>query len=165
MTNRLLFEDWRRLKAQIPNNLRFQLLITCSTSFLPCVLNSTTILQPWAICMLIKRKINLGLCKTRGKLSPVIRKVLSSKNYLGTLVRAIFQLNEWWKFVKLDDVGNILFFLFDKILGNIFFFRNMFLVSTLFSKDSFLFNSISRYMISWYFWIWGIFQGLKTSSN
>ena len=98
--------------------------------------------------MLTKRKINLSLCKTREKLSPVIRKVLSSKNYLGTLVTAIFQLNEWWKFVKLDDVGNILFFLFDKILGNIFFFRNMFLVSTLFSKDSFLFNSISRYMIS-----------------
>ena len=116
MTNRLLFEDWRRLKAQIPNNLRFQFLIIWSTSFLPCVLNSTTILQPWAICMLIKRKINLGLCKTRGKLSPVIRKVLSSKNYLGTLVRAIFQLNEWWKFVKLDDVGNILFF---RLLQNI----------------------------------------------
>ena len=44
----------------------------------------------------------------------MIRKVLSSKNYLGTLVTAIFQLNEWRKFVKLDNVGNILFFFFNK---------------------------------------------------
>ena len=44
----------------------------------------------------------------------MIRKVLSSKNYLGTLVTAIFQLNEWRKFVKLDNVGNILFFFYNK---------------------------------------------------
>ena len=58
--------------------------------------------------------INFDVCKIRGKLSQVIRKVLSSKNYLGTLVRAIFQLNEWRKFVKLDNVGNILFFFYNK---------------------------------------------------
>ena len=154
MTNRLLLEDWRRLKTQ-KDNLRFQFLIICSTSFLPCVLNSTTILQPWAICMLIKRKINLGLCKTRGKLSPVIRKVLSSKNYLGTLVRAIFQLNEWWKFVKLDDVGNILFFRLLRNIGeHVFFFKNTLL---------FFVNLFQ--VLSSCFWIWGIFQGSNTSSE
>ena len=65
--------------------------------------------------------INFDVCKIRGKLSQVIRKVLSSKNYLGTLVRAIFQLNEWKKFVKLDNVGNIPFFFFcgDGILGEV----------------------------------------------
>ena len=72
------------------------------------------------ICRYIKTKINLGQCKIRGKLSPVIRKVLSSKNYLGTLERAIFQLNEWRKFVKLDDVGNILASFFNDEQNTVF---------------------------------------------
>ena len=67
--------------------------------------------------------INFDVCKIRGKLSQVIRKVLSSKNYLGTLVRAIFQLNEWRKFVKLDnttlEIFSFSFFCGDSTSGEV----------------------------------------------